>query len=302
MRDARFLISGAGGFVAGHIAAGLAALGHRVCALDLGFDDAARRRLAGCDLLERDLAREPGDLPPADVIVHGAALTTGPDRLGITPADHLSANTLPLLAMLRHAGRSRPRAFVFLSSSGVFDRGDGSPDLADTDAATAQGPYAAAKRAGEQLVPGALGGFCETFCLRLGSLYGPGEVARPTRQRVSLMQGWCDAATAGGTIEIAADDPRRDWTFAPDLARAIDRLIAARGRVAPLHLCAPGAPRDSEVVALIRAHHPGATVTVGPAAPLKAPMRATPLPALDGMVWTPVADGIAALCRTGVTA
>ena len=191
MTDARILVTGAGGFVGAHLAQGFAALGHEVCAVDRVFDAPARARLSGCAIVECDLSSPDGqrpELPAADVIVHAAALTTGPEALGIAAADHLTANLLPLAAMLRHAARIPPAAFVFISSSGVFAETDGSPDLTDADPATAQGPYSAAKRAGEILVPGALAGVCRTYSLRLGYIYGPDEAPRESRQRVSLVR------------------------------------------------------------------------------------------------------------------
>lgn len=302
MTGARILISGAGGFVAGHIAAGLAALGYRVCALDLTFDAAARRRLAGCDVVAADLAADGVDLPPADIVIHGAALTTNPAAMGLTPAQHVAANTRPLLTMLTHAGSVRPRAFVYLSSSGVFAANDGAPDLTDACIPTAQGPYSAAKRAGEALVPGALGDSCQTFILRLGYLYGPSEAARTSRMKVSLVQDWINAAGNGDILQHDAADPRRDWTFAPDLAPAIDRLVGGAGRAQPIHLCAPNPPRDSEVVAQILRHHPAATQRAVPGQGAKPPMVPSVLPALDGFAWTSIADGIARLCQAEVAA
>lgn len=302
MTGARILISGAGGFVAGHIAAGLAALGHRVCALDLTFDTAAQRRLAGCDLMAADLAADGVALPPADIVIHGAALTTNPAALGLTPAQHVAANTRPLLNMLTHAGNLRPRAFVFLSSSGVFADADGAPDLTDACTPTAQGPYSAAKRAGEALVPGALGYTSQTYTLRLGYLYGPGEAARATRLKVSLVQAWIEAARRGDVLRHDATDPRRDWTFAPDLGPAIDRLLSGPGRAQPIHLCAPNPPRDTEVLARILRHHPTATHCTAPGQGVKPPMVPSDMPALDGFAWTSLADGIAHLCRTEVSA
>jgi UDP-glucose 4-epimerase len=299
---ARILISGAGGFVAGHIAAGLAALGHRVCALDLTFDAAAERRLAGCDLMAADLEADGVILPPADIVIHGAALTTNPAAMGLTPAQHVAANTRPLLNMLTHACNLRPRAFVFLSSSGVFADADGAPDLTDACTPTAQGPYSAAKRAGEALVPGALGDTSQTYTLRLGYLYGPGEAARVTRLKVSLLQAWIEAARGGNVLQHDATDPRRDWTFAPDLGPAIDRLLSCPGRAQPMHLCAPNPPRDSEVVAQILRHHPAATERAVPGQGAKPPMVPSVLPALNGFAWTPIADGIARLCQAEVAA
>lgn len=302
MTGARILISGAGGFVAGHIAAGLAGLGHRVCAIDITFDNAAERRLAGCDLMAVDLAADGVILPSADIVIHGAALTTNPAALGLTPAQHVAANTRPLLNILTHAGTIRPRALVYLSSSGVFSATDGAPDLTDTCTPTAEGPYSAAKRAGETLVPGAMGDICKTFILRLGYLYGPEEAARSSRMKVSLVQDWINAAREGKALQHDPADPRRDWTFAPDLGPAIDRLVAGAGRAQPIHLCAPNPPTDSEVVAHILRHIPSATQHRVLGQSVKPPMAPSVLPALEGFAWTPIGDGIARLCQAKVAA
>lgn len=298
MTDRAILITGAGGFVGSHLAMGFAALGDRVTAVDSAFDEGARRRLAGVTLVETDLCTDPmlPDLGPGSVVIHAAALTTAPEAMGMTEAAHASANMLPLLAMLRHAAKVRVGAFVFLSSSGVFAPGDGSPDLADSDAPTAVGPYSAAKRAGEILVPSALPGI-RTYCLRLGYLYGPDEAARPTRQRVSLMQDWVDRAARGEPIDVADPAPRRDWTFVPDLAPAIDRLLGGPGDPVPRHLCAPVAVSDAEVAALLVREYPGLTLRRVPSPGVKAPMRPSPLAALEGFPWTNVATGLSRIVK-----
>ncbi len=306
MTHGRILLTGAGGFVGSHLAVGLKALGHEVCALDARFDDNARMRLAGCILVEADLAADAADLgalPRADVIVHAAALTTAPEALGISRAAHVAANMRPLLTMLGHAAQIEPEAFVFLSSSGVFAAGDGSPDLTDRDAATAEGPYSAAKRAGEALVSGALGETgCRTFCVRLGYIYGPDEGPRETRRRVSMVRQWLDAAGDGRPVERDASDPRRDWTFAPDLAPALARILSGPGRKGPIHLCSPEAPRDSEVAACIARHYPDLKVREVSGAPVKARMVPSALPELEGFAWTPLAAGLAQLCQARLRA
>ena len=286
------LVTGAGGFIGSTLATGLAGLGHDVIALDRSFDAAATATLGPLPRLTCDLSQGAAHLPACATIIHAAALTTNPAAMGMTEAQHNAANMAPLLAMIAHADQTRPRAFVFLSSSGVFGDTDGSPDLSDTDLPTATGPYSAAKKAGEALVPGALGSVCETHVLRLGYLYGPGEIPRPTRQRVSMLRQWLSDAADGKPLTVAANDPRRDWTFAPDLARAIARLIMTKGSARPLHLCTPDAVPDSTLAALIAARYPGTRITAGRAIPTKAPMRPSAHPALDGFRWTPLAEGL----------
>jgi UDP-glucose 4-epimerase len=289
------LVTGAGGFVGSAIAAGLAEQGQAVIGLDRAFDGTARALLGRVDCIACDLSAGTPDLPRCGTIIHAAALTTDPAAAGMSDAGHIAANMAPLMAMIALADRRRPQAFVFLSSSGVFAAGDGSPDLTDTDLPRAKGPYAAAKRAGETLVPAALGAVCDTCVLRLGYLYGPNEITRPSRRRVSLLQAWREDAAAGRPLIVAGNDPRRDWTFAPDLARAIPRVIAGPVHAGPLHLCTPDAVSDLTLAGLIGDCYPGVRIERGPATVAKAPMRPSRHPALDDFAWTPLAAGLALL-------
>ena len=302
--SARVVITGAGGFVGSTLAAGFAALGWRVSALDRAFDDETRTRLSGVDLITADLSYDaPAVLPPARLVVHAAAVTTDPAGLGWTPAAHVAANVRPLLAMLEYAARTRPDAFVFLSSTGVFAASDGTDTLTDVDQARGATPYAVAKRCGEALVPAALDGATAAHVVRLGYLYGPHEAARPTRARVSLVAQWMAAARAGRAIETRADDPKRDWTFAPDLAPALARLVSSRPAGRPLHLGGPHAIADSAMAALVVRHFPGASmVPVAAAGPMKPPMRPSDVPALLDFPWTTPPNGVARLAATTVVA
>jgi nucleoside-diphosphate-sugar epimerase len=291
----RATLTGAGGFAGGQIAAGLLAAGWRVAAVDLSFDPAARARLQGAELVEADLTSGFPDLPRADLFIHAAALTTDAGTLGLTPAAHIRANIAPLLAALDHAAATRAGAFVFLSSTGVFAPTDGAPDLTDACAPTAAHPYAAAKRAGEVLVPAALAGICPAHVTRLGHLYGPGEAARPTRTNLSLVRRWCDAAARGEALTVPADDPRRDWTWAPDLAPALLRLAGSAPANRPVHLTSGHILRDGDLARLIARMHPRTTVRAGPAIAAKPPAIPSAIPALDGFRWTTPEEGLAVL-------
>ncbi|WP_306117623.1 MULTISPECIES: NAD(P)-dependent oxidoreductase [unclassified Roseitalea] len=305
MSAGRVLITGAAGFVGSALATGFLASRWQVAAVDRAFDASARTRLSGADRIRADLGADPAPaLPSADVIIHAAALTTDPAEAGITCADHLGANLAPLLAILRHAARSAPSAFVFLSSSGVFEPGDGDPDLTDACTPTARTPYAAAKRAGELLAPAALAGVCDVHVVRLGHLYGPHEMPRASRMGLSRVARYRADAAAGRPLIPAAGDPRREWTHVDDLAPALTRLLAGPPRAGAVHLCAPAVLRDSELAAIVAAAVPGTRIAPAPESgpPAKPPMIASRLAALDGLAWTAPRDGIAALCRQKVPA
>jgi UDP-glucose 4-epimerase len=291
----RATVTGAGGFIGGQIAVGLAAAGWKVAAIDMGFDEAARARLRAADLVEADLSDGFPDLPRADLIVHAAAVTTDDETLGITAAAHLAANTAPLLSALMHAAATGAGSFVFLSSTGVFGPGDGAPDLTDACTPTALHPYAAAKRAGEALVPAGLSGICPAHVVRLGHLFGPGEASRPTRAKVSLVRRWCDAAARGEVLELPADDPRRDWTWAPDLAPALLRLVTSAPANRPLHLTSGHVLTDVQLARLILRARPGTTVSIGPEIGAKPPAVPSAIPVLDGFRWTTPEEGLAVL-------
>jgi len=288
------LITGAGGFVGSHLAAGFRDLGYRVTAVDASFDAVTRARLAGVELHEARLAAGALDACPAtDVVVHAAALTSSPQELGLSAAAHMQANLDAMLATLDWASRTGARMFVFVSSSGVFTPEDAAELLLESVPASGTGAYALAKRAGEMIAAGSASATLSVLVVRLGYIYGPYEAARASRANVSLVRQWLDAAQAGRAVVTRTPETRRDWTYARDLAPALDRLLRD-GTAGLVHLGSGAISTDLEVALAVAdaVHVPVEIAPASDAVRAKAPMGRERGRGLDGMQWTPLSRGI----------
>ena len=180
MSKGTVLITGAAGFVGQALVSGFAMMRWRVIAVDRAFaSDSATPGAPADSTVTRigvDLGRgEPLDVPRADLIIHGAWVTTDPESLGLSATAYATLNVRPLLTMLEHSAKNPPNGFVFLSSSGVFGETDGQGRLTDRDPPTGSTPYARAKRAGETLTKELLPPATDAHVVRLGYLYGPNE-------------------------------------------------------------------------------------------------------------------------------
>ncbi len=295
------LVTGAGGFIGAALAERLVAAGWEVHATDAAFDAPTRARLKGARLTEAPLQTalaDMGALRPA-AVVHAAAVTASPAELGQSRAAHVCANSALTLAALEWARAAGAGRFVFLSSSGVF--GDAAPGMTAVDErspATASDPYSAAKRAGEILLAGAAEPGFETLSLRLGPVFGPHEAARPSRPRLSLVARMIAEARAHRTITLTTPEARRDWTFLPDLARAVAALLTQEAVQGLLHLTSGQVLSDRALAEAIAALMPGAKVIGAPdasAPPPRPPMvSAAPLP---DMRWTDLATALRSILQ-----
>lgn len=289
------LITGAGGFVGAHLAQGFLAMGATVTAFDIAFDAPTIARLSGATLVETALTKEAlAGLPRAALVIHGAAITTPAEAFGLTEAQHLERNIDLLNDTLAHAVGSGASDFVFLSSSGVFGPEDSAGVHLETTPATSVAGYAQAKRAGELATAAANNQAIRAISLRLGPVYGPHEVARSTRNVVSQVRRWLDRALCGEPIVVDVPEESRDWTFAPDLAEAIDAVLAQEPRLTGVvHLTSADIISNLELAQAIAALIDGAEVLVRPSgAPARLPMASVRLDMPSLLSWTALPTGL----------
>ena len=289
------LITGAGGFVGSHLAQGFLAMGDAVVALDRAFDTATRQRLNGGLIVEQALTASAfSHLPKIDLVIHAAAITTPPDDLGISDAAHIEGNVSLLTTCLDFATRHGVSDFVFVSSSGVFAPEDGSGIHLETTPATSRLPYAMAKRAGEAATKGANSGSLRALSIRLGPIYGPNETQRDSRRIVSQIRRWLDAAGRGEPIIVTMPDEHRDWTFAPDLAPALSRLLAIEPKLTGIiHLTSADIIANLDLAQAVAALVDGSSVVSAPTdATPRLPMASVRLDMPSFYPWTSLTAGL----------
>ncbi|QXT40270.1 NAD-dependent epimerase/dehydratase family protein [Gymnodinialimonas ceratoperidinii] len=297
MSDGPILVTGAGGFVCSEVALALHRAGHDVVALDQRFDAATTERLRALNRIEGDLpealARGPETVA---AVIHGAAITASPERLGLSQAGHIRRNTDLLTATLDHTRSTGAKRFLFVSSMGVFEPDDSpTPGGKVTEATrpTATCAYCAAKHAGELLTHAAAEPGFETASLRLGNIVGPHEAVRETRQHLCLVNRMIAEARASGVITVQTPDALREWAWLPDQADGIARLLTSDDfstHAAVLHAGSPPALSDLDLARAIAERVPGTTVRLAqpPHAAIRPPMASDHDSALNRTHWTPM--------------
>jgi nucleoside-diphosphate-sugar epimerase len=298
----RVLVTGAGGFMCSHVVAALLNAGYAVIALDRAFDPAWRTRFAGHDellmIIESDATRLP-DLP-ATVLIHGAALTADPEQAGLTPEQHLRANLDPLLTATAWARNVRVKRALFISSAGVYRRSvttepNSRAVLTEADVPDPESLYAVAKLTMETLVSVLRAEYGVPFAtVRFGNVYGPHEIARPSRPRTSRLTRLIQTALTTGRVQPDHTLPA-DWTFAPDIGAALVALLRSECRHSLYNVNSGAAYSDHDLALAIQTHLPDLAVIKSPAAPVPArpPLSNARFSAETGFsAWTSLHRGI----------
>lgn len=261
----RVIITGANGFVGSNIVAACLDAGFDVAAVDLSFDNPAYAQPASdcLRLIESDCA----NMPPvaADALIHAAFVTATPEERGESPEQNLRANIEPTLAVLEYAQRHGIARSIYVSSAAVL-RGRPETDLYESLAPRPLGVYGVAKTLMEQTIETmrqVYGRDC--LCVRPGSIYGPFEFSRSTRPRLSAIARMIRSALSAGEIIVDRPQERIEWTFAPDIGRALVALLKSDTLNHALYQLASGEHVSNLAVArMIQSFLPGLSLRVSP--------------------------------------
>jgi dTDP-glucose 4,6-dehydratase len=227
-------VTGAGGFVGGHLVEELLRRGARVRALvryashgGAGWLDDCPARLRRGLIVERGDVRNPARVRAlvegADVLFHLAAVISVPWSF-VDPREVIEVNVLGTLTVLEAAREARTPRVVQVSSSEVYGTPRTMP-IREDHPLHPQSPYAASKVAGDRLAES----FHDAYGLRVVvarpfNMYGPRQSAR------AIVPAIASQALTGDVVRIGATRPRRDLTYVSDtvaglLAVAESRLV-----------------------------------------------------------------------------
>ena len=223
----RVIITGATGFVGSNIAAKFLEAGFHVYAVDVSEGQAAFAGLSSERL--RIIVSDCSNLPPldADLLIHAAAITATPAARGETPEANLRANIDPLLSVMEYARRQGIGRSIFISSAAALGDTPSMP-IDESRPARPRTVYALAKALMEDAVATMRAAYQRDFvCVRLGAVYGPEEFVRSTRPKLSLVAQMMGEALNQGEIVVRQPRAWRQWTYAPDIGRALVGLAEA---------------------------------------------------------------------------
>ena len=225
---AKYLVTGAAGFIGRSIAAALLARGETVRGID-NFITGKRENLIGLeamDFLEGDLT-DPAVCAEAcqgvEIVFHEAALASVPRSVADPVATNMNCvnATLNVLVAARAAG---VRRVIYAGSSSAY--GD-TPTLPKHEgmAPNPISPYAVAKLAGEQYMRSFARVYgLETVVLRYFNVFGPYQ--DPNSHYSGVMALFCRKMLAGEQPTIYGDgEQSRDFTFIENVVSG--NLLAA---------------------------------------------------------------------------
>lgn len=248
------LVTGAGGFIGGHVVERLVNDGARVRALcrynsrnERGtLDWLAPEVTADLEVVLgelRDVESVSDAVAGMDVVVHLGAQIAIPYSY-VNPRDFFEVNVLGTLNVAEAARRHGVARVVHTSTSEVYGSAQTVP-MTETHPLEPQSPYAASKVAADKLIDSYHRSFGLPACVvRPFNTYGPRQSAR------AIIPTIISQALAGSTLRLGSLTPRRDLTFAADTAAGF--VAAATAEDAVGRTIQLGANHDVSVGDLVR--------------------------------------------------
>lgn len=236
----RALITGATGFVGGHLAERLSAAGWQLGALVRPTSDTRALKGLGVRLWEGDL-RDREVLKEAsgevDVVFHLAAVTAARDEAGYVQANVEGTRTV---AEALAEADPRPRRLVYLSSYAACGPATGEEPRRAEETPAPLTAYGRTKLAGEHVVRSLEERGVEVVVMRAPAVYGPGD--RALLPYFRLIRWGIAPVPQGG-------ESRLHLIYVADLARALEGAAEARPGV--YAVASPAVHRWSDVVGTI---------------------------------------------------
>ena len=248
------LVTGAGGFIGGHVVERLVRDGARVRAL-CRYN--SRNERGTLDWLPPEVTADVevvlGELRDVESVSDAVAGTEVVLHLGaqiaipysyVNPRDFVEVNVLGTLNVAQAALRHGVARVVHTSTSEVYGSARTVP-MTESHPLEPQSPYAASKLAADKLMDSYHRSFDLPVCvLRPFNTYGPRQSAR------AIIPTIISQALAGSVLRLGSLTPRRDLTFVTDTAAAF--VAAATAEAAVGRTIQLGANHDVSVADLVR--------------------------------------------------
>jgi UDP-glucose 4-epimerase len=221
-----YLVTGAAGFIAAHIARRLIEQGHSVSTIDnlhtgrrSNVPDGVHFVHGGCEN-ESSYLELPG--APWDGIVHFAGQSSGEISFD-DPSFDLDCNVRSTLRILDFARKHGCRRIIYASSMSVYGQG---ADVATAETATPKPEsfYGVGKYASEHYLRIYRRFGIESVCLRLFTIYGPGQNLDNFRQ--GMVSIFMEQMFRNNRIQVkGAGDRFRDLVHVDDVVEVVTTIL-----------------------------------------------------------------------------
>jgi NAD dependent epimerase/dehydratase len=228
---AQTVVTGAGGFIGGHLAVALNRAGARVRAL-CRYNSRGERgtldwfgsgEVNGIEVVHGDL-RDPESVASAldgiEVVFHLGAQIAIPYSF-VNPRDFVETNVGGTLNVAQAARAAEVRRVLHVSTSEVYGDAQTGP-ISERHPLAPRSPYAASKVGADMVMQSYHHSFGLPVAIaRPFNTYGPHQSARAIIPTIATQ------ALRGGRVRLGLLEPRRDLTFVTDTASGLMAIAAA---------------------------------------------------------------------------